>query len=85
MDTALSEVLVSKLFRAETATGTVTTALIVIALDIIKYRRPHYFPSDKAFTVDAFDFQRVEEAFRTSVIVAAALGTHATAQSMPLQ
>lgn len=57
MDTALSEVLVFKLFRTETATGAVTTPPIVIALDIIKYRRPHYFPTDKIFTVDAFDFQ----------------------------
>ena len=57
MDTALREVLVFKLFRTETATGTVTTPAIVIALDIIKYRRPHDLPTDKAFTVDAFDFQ----------------------------
>ena len=57
MDTVLSEVLVFKLFRTETATGTVTTPAIVIALDIIKYRRPHDLPTDKAFTVDAFDFQ----------------------------
>lgn len=57
MDTALSEVLVFKLFRAETAAGTVTAPAIVIALDIIKHRRPHYFPTDKAFSVDTFDFQ----------------------------
>jgi hypothetical protein len=54
---ALSEVLVFKLFRAEAAAGTVTAPPIVIALDIIKHRRSHYFPTDKAFTVDAFDFQ----------------------------
>ena len=33
MDTALSEVFVFKLFRAETATGTVTTPPIVITLN----------------------------------------------------
>lgn len=82
VDTALSEVLVFKLFWAEIATDTVVTTPIVIALDI---RCPHYFPTDKAFTVDAFYFQRVEEAFHTSVIVTAALCTHATAQTMPIQ
>ena len=49
MDTALSEVLVFKLFRAETTTGTVTTPTVVIALDIIKHRHPHDFPADKVF------------------------------------
>lgn len=57
MDTVLSEVLVFKLFRAETTTGTVAPPAIVITLDIIKHRRPHYFSADKAFTIDAFDFQ----------------------------
>ncbi len=57
VDTALSEVLVFKLFRAESATGTVTTPSIVITLDIIKYRRAHYFPTDNAFAVDTFHFQ----------------------------
>ena len=54
MDTALSEIMVFKLFRAETATGTVTTPAIVITLDIIKHRCPHYFPTAKAFPVDTF-------------------------------
>lgn len=69
MCTALSEALVFKLFRAETATGTVTSPPIVIALDIIDYRLPHYFPTDKAFVVNVFDFQRVKETFRTIIIV----------------
>ena len=85
MDTALSEVLVFKLFWAETATGTVTTPPIVIALDIIKYRRPHYFSTDKAFSMDTLHFQRMKEAFRARIIVATTFCTHATAQTMPLQ
>lgn len=85
MDTALSEVLVFKLFRTETATGTVTAPAIVIALDIIKHHRPHDFPADKAFTVDTFHLQRMEEAFRTGIIVTATLCTHAAVQVMPLQ
>ena len=56
MDTLISEVLVFKLFRAESATGTVTTPSIVIALDIIKHRCPHHFTTGKAFSVNAFYF-----------------------------
>lgn len=64
---------------------TVTTPAIVIVLDIIKHHRPHYFPADKAFTVDTFHLQRMEEAFRTGIIVTATLCTHAAVQVMPLQ
>ena len=85
MDTTLSEVLVFKLFRTETATGTVTTPPIVITLDIIKHRHPHDFPADKAFPVDTFHLQRVEEAFRAGIVVTTSFGTHATVQIMPLQ
>lgn len=85
MDTALSEVLVFKLFRADTATGTVSAPPIVIALDIIKHRRSHDFPADKAFPVDTFHLQRVEEAFRAGIVVTTPFGTHATVQIMPLQ
>ncbi len=53
----LSEVVVFKLFRTETATGTVTSSAIVVTLDIIKRRRPHYFPTGKAFSVDTFHLQ----------------------------
>ena len=56
MDTVLSEIMVFKLFRAETATGTVTTPAIVITLDIIKHRRPHDFPADKVFPVETSTF-----------------------------
>ncbi len=52
MDTALSEVLVFKLFRTETATPTVPSPAIVIIFDIIKHRCPHYFPADKVFSRD---------------------------------
>ena len=82
---ALSEVLVFELFRAEYATGTVATPAIVIALDIIKYRRPHYFPAAKVFAVDTFHFQQVEEAFRTGIVVAASFRAHTTPQIIPLQ
>ena len=85
MGTALSEVFVFKLFRAETATGTVTPPSIVITLDIIKHRHPHDFPADKAFPVDTFHLQRVEEAFRAGIVVTTSFGTHATVQIMPLQ
>ena len=44
MDT-LSEIMFFKLFKAETATGTVTTPAIVITLDIIKHHCQHYFPT----------------------------------------
>lgn len=85
MDTTLSEVLVFKLFRAESTTGTVATPPIVITLNIIKHRRPHDFPADKAFPMDTFHLQRVEEAFRTGIIITVASGAHATVQIMPLQ
>ena len=82
---ALSEVLVFKLFRAETATGTVASPAIVVTLDIIKHRRPHYFPTDKAFSMDTFHLQRVEEAFRTGIIIAAPFRAHTAPQIMPFQ
>ncbi len=72
MDTALSEAPVFKLFRTETATGTVTTPAIVIALDIIKHCCPHYFPAGKVLSVDTFHLQRVEEVFRTGIVVTTA-------------
>ena len=56
MDTALSEVLVFKLFRSETATLTVPSPAIVITFDIIKHCYPHYFPADKVFSVETFHF-----------------------------
>lgn len=62
MDTALSEVLVFKLFRAEPTTGTVVTPAIVIALDIIKHHRSHYFPVGKVLTVGTFYFHHVNGA-----------------------
>lgn len=82
---ALSEVLFFKLFRAETATGAVTTPTIVIALDIIKHRRPHYFPAGKDLSVDTFHLQRVEEAFRTGIVVTTSSGTHTALQIMTFQ
>lgn len=85
MDTALSEGLAFKLFRAETATGTVTTPAIVITLDIIKHRRSHYFPAGKAFSVNTLHSQRIKEVFYTGIVIAATFGAHAAAQIMPLQ
>lgn len=76
MDTALSEVLVFKLFWTETATGTVTTPPVVIALNIIKHCCPHYFPAGKLLSVDTLHLQRVEEAFRTGIVVTTASGAH---------
>lgn len=61
------------------------TPAIVIALDIIKHRRPHYFPAAKVFAVDTFHFQRVEEALRTGIVVAASFRAHTTPQVIPLQ
>ena len=76
MDTGLSEVLVFKLFRAETTTPTVQSPAIVITFDIIKHRCPHYFPADKVFSMDTFHFQRMKEAFHAGIIVAVSLGAH---------
>lgn len=82
MDTALSEILVFKLFRTETATDTVTTPAIVIALDIIKHCCPHYFPAGKILSLDTFHLQRLEEAFRTGIVVTTAFGAHTAPQIM---
>ena len=46
VDTLLSEVLFFKLLRAETATRTVTTPTIVIALNVIKYHGTHIITTD---------------------------------------
>lgn len=56
-NTSLSEVLVSILFWAEFATGTVEMPAIVIALDIIKRHRSHYFPVGKGPLRDTLHFQ----------------------------
>lgn len=85
MDTALSEVLVFKLFRAESATGTVATPAIVIALDIIKHRCSRYFPAGKVLTVDTFHFQRVEKTFCTGIVVITSLCAHTALQIMAFQ
>ncbi len=85
MGTTLSEVLVFKLFRTETATGTVTTPPIVITLTIIKHCCPHYFPADKVLSVDTFYPQRMEEAFRTGIVVTTTSGAHTSPQIMAFQ
>lgn len=85
MDTTLSKVLVFKLFRTETATGTVTTPLIVITLDIIKHCCPHYFPAGKVLSVDTFHLQRVKEAFCTGIVITTASGAHIPPQIMSFQ
>lgn len=84
MGTTLSEALVFKLFRTETATGTVTTPPIVITLTIIKHC-PHYFPADKVLSVDTFPPQRMEEAFRTGIVVTTTSGAHTSPQIMAFQ
>lgn len=85
MDTSLREGLVFELFRAEAAAGTMTTPEIVITLDIITHRCPHYFTAGKPFSMDAFHLQRVEEALRAGVIIAVPPGAHAPVQIMSLQ
>lgn len=85
MDAALSEVLFFKLFWAETATGTVATPAIVIALDIIKHRRLHYFPVGKVLSVDTFHFQRVEKALYAGIAVTASLCAHTPSHIMAFQ
>lgn len=84
MDSALREGLVFELFGAETATGAVASPTIVIALNIIKHRRHHYFPAGKALAVDAFHFYQVEEAFHKGIVITASLYTHADTQIMML-
>lgn len=76
MDTALSEVLVIKLFRTKTATPTVPSPTIVITFDIIKHCCSHCFPANKVFSVDTFHVQRMKEAFHAGIIVTAALCAH---------
>lgn len=85
VDTALSEVWVFELFRTYTATGTVATPAIVNTHDIIKHRRPHYFPAGIALAVDAFHFHRVEDAFHTGIVITAAPRAHAATQIMTFQ
>ncbi|OMQ23696.1 hypothetical protein BMI79_09290 [Serratia oryzae] len=82
METRLSEVLVFKLFWAEATTGTVATKPIIIALDIIKHGRSHYFPAGKVLAVDTFHFQRVKEAFHACTVVTTASGAHTVTQSL---
>ena len=85
MDAVLSEILIFKLFRAEAATGTVTTPAIVIALNVIKYHRTHIIATDQTLTVDALYLQRVEKAFRAGIVIAAAFCTHAAPKVVLLQ
>ncbi|ELN43832.1 putative inner membrane protein, partial [Salmonella enterica subsp. enterica serovar Enteritidis str. CVM_76-3618] len=46
---------------------------------------PHYFPAGKVLSMNTFHLQRVEEAFRTGIIVTTASGAHPAPKIMPFQ
>jgi|UPI00066585EB hypothetical protein len=57
----LSEGLVFELLRTETAADIVASPVIVITLDIIKHRGPHYFTAGKTLSADTLHLQRVKK------------------------
>lgn len=86
VDTALSGVLVFKLFRTKISTGILASPAIVITSDIIvEYRDPHYFAAGKVLSVEAFYPQRVKAPFCAGDIIAVASGTLIPAQIMLLR
>lgn len=85
MDTALSEVLVLKLFGAEIATGNVASPPIVVILDIIKHHLSHHLPAGKVLPMDILHFQRAKEAFHTGGVIIAAFRAHAPVKIMTFQ
>ena len=58
---SLSDLLVFKLCKAKAPPGIMAPPTIVIVLDIVKYRSPHYYPADKTLAAFASHFQRVEK------------------------
>ncbi|KYF09038.1 hypothetical protein AIZ23_24265 [Salmonella enterica subsp. enterica serovar Typhimurium] len=76
MGTTLSEVLLFKLIRTDTATRTVTTPPIEITLTINKHCCPHYFPADKDISQDTFHTQRKEAAFSKAILVTTTSRAH---------
>ena len=57
---------------------------IVICFDVFKDTGLGHAPSHVPFSVNQFDFQRVEEALRDGVIIAGGSAPHATAQTIAL-
>ena len=55
---------------------------IVIRFDVLKDTGLGHAPSPVPFSINKFDFERVEETLRDRVIVAVARVSHATAQTM---
>ena len=58
---------------------------IVIGFDIFKHRLAHGFTGFKSLTMNGLDLERVKEALSTGIIVAVALGAHATPELVLLQ
>ena len=59
-----------------------TPLTVIVGFDVFKHGFPHLDAAYEVLTVDAFDFQAVEEALRTRIVVAVAFCAHAALQVM---
>lgn len=59
-----------------------TPLAVIVGFDVFKHGFTHLAAAYEALAVDAFDFQGVEEALRTRIVVAVALRVHAELQVM---
>jgi len=67
-------------FGADIAIRTMPAGAIVVNFDVFEHDAAHLLAGNDGFAVHHFHFQGVEEAFSTGVVVAVALGAHATQQ-----
>lgn len=65
---------------ADVPQSAMVSLAVVVGFDVFKHSRTHLAAARDALAMDALDLQAVEEALRTGVLVAVALGAHAASQ-----
>ena len=82
VDTLLSTYPGLEGFRADIDERAVTPLTVIVGFDVFKHSRTHLVSRPEALAMDAFNLQAVEEALGTGIVVAVALGAHATPKFM---
>jgi hypothetical protein len=81
----LSGKLSLKRLWADIPKGAVATVSIIVDFYILENGFPHFSSGCEMLTVDYFYLQRVEEAFRTGIVITVACAAHAAHQGVPHQ
>jgi hypothetical protein len=83
VDTGLSDHSKFKDLWADHPYSTVPPLLVVVELDVLKHLAPHIVSRFKLLPMDRFNFETLEEAFGTGIIIAVAFGAYAALKLMP--